>query len=356
VIIKYLQNIQWAMNKSMNRSHDPILSPDLESRMAEERAEKEKQIRNRLDGIIQRLRERHENENRKIEDEINSRKTELHKTSEIVRIHEQKMAGFYRSLEEHIRRFEELRENLRAGLESSSAELNKAAELVTTLESLETQRNRTVKEVVSRFGIDSLPLEPSSRLVELKNDIKRWLDEVRCMQKILVPIKKVAGEPALLPMEENAPNENPPALKKRILIIDKDAADVEIIGYFLKEKDYDIRIANDPFSGLELAGEYHPELILLDSEMISVNGADIFGNKKNRETPTDIPVILTGSLSKKEQMETALKTGALGYITKPYSIRDLQQKVEEILGQQADVLPDSSAATAGADTSTTSSS
>lgn len=328
---QYLENLQWAFDKSMDRSNDPILSADLEIRMDQERAEKEKQIRNRLDGIIRRLREYHGAEVRKIDNEITSKKFKLNKTSEIVRIHEQKMEGFQRSLDEHIRRFEKMRENLQAGLESSSAELTKAAELVTTLESLEAQKHRTFEETVTRFGIDILPPESSSRMDELKNDIKRWLDEVFRMQKILVPEKKDAVEPTLRPMEEKAQKEHLPAEKKRILIIDKDAADVKIIGYFLKEKNYDIRITNDPYSGLDMAREYHPELILLDSDMISMNGEDFFSTKQSREKLSDIPVILTGPLSKKEQMETALQKGATGYVTKPYSVRDLHEKVEEFI-------------------------
>ncbi|MCJ7682172.1 MAG: response regulator [Candidatus Aminicenantes bacterium] len=321
----------------MNRTTDPVLSADLESRILQDKAEKEKQVQDRMAAIIGHLKEQHEAEVRKVDDEISSRKRQLHKISEIVRIHEQKMVGFHRSLEEHIRRFEGTRENLRAGLESSAAELIKAGELVTALESIEAQKHNTVREAVARFGIDILSSDSSSEVKKLKNDIERWLDEVQHMQKILVPDEQAGAEPSLSREEETGAEEQPPIVKGRILIIDRDTADVEIIGYFLKEHDFDIQIANDPYSALELVGTYHPELILLDSDMMTMNGSDFFSNKESREKLSGIPVILIGPLSKKEQMEKALQAGATGYITKPFSIRDLQQKVKGILGQHSAV-------------------
>jgi len=76
---------------------------------------------------------------------------------------------------------------------------------------------------------------------------------------------------------------------------------------------------------------------------MTMNGSDFFSNKESREKLSGIPVILIGPLSKKEQMEKALQAGASGYITKPFSVRDLQQKVEGILGQYSDGSSDSSA-------------
>ncbi|MBU4329217.1 MAG: response regulator [Acidobacteria bacterium] len=341
MIIKYLENLQWATEKSINRKTDPVLSADLESRILHAKAEKEKQVRDRMAAIIRHLKEQHEAEVRKVDDEISARKVQLHKISEIVRIHEQKMTGFHRSLEEHMRRFGGLRENLRAGLDSSAAELIKAGELVTALESIEAQKHKTVSEAAARFGIDILPLDPSSDVKHLKTDIERWLDEVRRMQTILVSVEQAPA--SLPPNEETGAERQPPIVKGRILIIDRDTADVEIIGYFLKENDFDIQIASDPYSGLELVGTYHPELILLDSDMMTMNGSDFFSNKESREKLSGIPVILIGPLSKKEQMEKALQAGASGYITKPFSVRDLQQKVEGILGQYSDGSSDSSA-------------
>jgi CheY-like chemotaxis protein len=320
----------------MIRKTDPVLSADLEARILHDKAEKEKQVQDRMAAIIGHLKEQHEAEVRKVDDEISSRKIQLHKISEIVRIHEQKMVGFHRSLEEHIRRFEGMRKNLRAGLESSAAELIKAGELVTALESIEVQKHNTVREAVARFGIDILPSDSSSEVKKQKNDIEGWLDEVRHMQKILVSAEQVAAEPPLSRDEETGAEEQSPIVKGRILIIDRDTADVEIIGYFLKENDFDIQIASDPYSGLELVGTYHPELILLDSDMMTMNDSDFFSNKENREKLSGIPVILIGPLSKKEQMEKALQAGATGYITKPFSIRDLNEKVEEVMRKAVD--------------------
>jgi PleD family two-component response regulator len=227
-----------------------------------------------------------------------------------------------------------MRENLRTGLESSKAELIKAGELVAALESIEVQKNNTVREAVARFGIGILPSDSSSEVKKLKNNIERWLDEVRHMQKILVPAEQASQPPS--PDEETEAEDHLLDTKGRILIIDRDTADVEILGYFLKENNFDIQIANDPFSGLELVGTYHPELIFLDSDMMTMNDSDFFSNQESREKLSGIPVILTGPLSKKEQMEKFLQAGATEYITKPFSIRDLNEKVEEVMRKAVD--------------------
>ncbi|MCG2817114.1 MAG: response regulator, partial [Candidatus Aminicenantes bacterium] len=69
---------------------------------------------------------------------------------------------------------------------------------------------------------------------------------------------------------------------------------------------------------------------------MTMNGSDFFSNKESREKLSGIPVILIGPLSKKEQMEKALQAGATGYITKPFSVRDLNEKVEEVMRKAVD--------------------
>lgn len=116
-----------------------------------------------------------------------------------------------------------------------------------------------------------------------------------------------------------------------ILVIEDEVDVTEVIKRRLKDAGYLPLIANDPYSGLKLAHEEKPDLILLDLKLPTGGGLSVLKNLKTSSDTQDIPVIiLTGSRSP-EIREKTLKDGASAYIEKPYDPAELLKTIKDVL-------------------------
>jgi len=95
-----------------------------------------------------------------------------------------------------------------------------------------------------------------------------------------------------------------------------------------------------------------PDLILLDVNMPTVNGWECLSILKSKATLKDIPVIMYSTSSSPDDIEKALRWGALCFFTKPYDFHDLKSSlalvVSHLMDDTLDALADSSPSFAGA--------
>jgi len=102
---------------------------------------------------------------------------------------------------------------------------------------------------------------------------------------------------------------------------------VDVIGIELLE-------AADGLEGLKVVEE-NPDgidLILLDWEMPNMNGYEFLKTIKNDSRFRSIPVIMLTTISQKERMIEAIRTGAKQYLTKPFTSEMLLTKIVQALG------------------------
>jgi twitching motility two-component system response regulator PilH len=83
--------------------------------------------------------------------------------------------------------------------------------------------------------------------------------------------------------------------------------------------------------GIRLAEEEHPDLIILDVMMPQMDGFDTLARLRTVARTKDIPVLMCTARDLTRDVNTALRLGALGYITKPIQEDHLVSKVREIL-------------------------
>ena len=72
---------------------------------------------------------------------------------------------------------------------------------------------------------------------------------------------------------------------KRVLIIEDDADAAGVLEAYLKRENYEVMIAGDGPGGLETAGRWQPDLILLDIMLPGMNGTEVLAALRRRETP-----------------------------------------------------------------------
>ncbi len=123
--------------------------------------------------------------------------------------------------------------------------------------------------------------------------------------------------------------------KKRILIIEDDSSLAETISMKIKEAGFDVFIATDGESGLRMAEEKKPDLILLDLILPRKNGFKFMEEAKPKMEINTIPIVVLTNLESSFDIERALALGARAYLVKAnYSLMEVARKVQQILSEQ----------------------
>lgn len=118
---------------------------------------------------------------------------------------------------------------------------------------------------------------------------------------------------------------------KKILIADDEHKIVMTLEYAFKKAGYEVFIARDGSEVLEILKEQIPNLILLDIMMPNVDGYTTLSEIKKNEKFQDIKVIFLSAKAGENDIQKGLELGADAYVTKPYSIKKLLEKVEELI-------------------------
>ena len=113
----------------------------------------------------------------------------------------------------------------------------------------------------------------------------------------------------------------------KILIVDDEKINIEILDLYLKPY-YEIIVATDGVSALEMANEQTPDLILLDIIMPGLNGFDVLTKLKSSPSTINIPVIFLTGLNNVQDEEKGLLLGAVDYITKPFSPSVVKARID----------------------------
>lgn len=119
---------------------------------------------------------------------------------------------------------------------------------------------------------------------------------------------------------------------KKVLIVDDEADIIEILKFVLEAQGYECITATDGESGLNLAREIRPDLIILDVMMPKINGYKISRLLKYDSKYKDIPILMVTARSQEEDKIIGEETGADEYITKPFQVDYVVEKVKSYLG------------------------
>ncbi|MDY6992887.1 MAG: hybrid sensor histidine kinase/response regulator [Pseudomonadota bacterium] len=114
---------------------------------------------------------------------------------------------------------------------------------------------------------------------------------------------------------------------EKILIIEDQPENIGVLFNFLERYDYDILVATDGHSGLTIALEKIPDLILLDVMMPGMDGFETCRQLKQEPTVQHIPIIFMTALTEVESKITAFEAGGVDYVTKPFQQQELLMRI-----------------------------
>src|SRR5262245_27371278 len=119
----------------------------------------------------------------------------------------------------------------------------------------------------------------------------------------------------------------------KILIVEDDPSMGTALRDGLEYEGHTATLATDGAAGLRLAGELHPDVVILDVMLPKIDGLDIC--RRLRRARNDVPIIMLTSRSQDIDKVVGLKSGADDYITKPFSFTELVARIDAVLRRSA---------------------
>lgn len=127
----------------------------------------------------------------------------------------------------------------------------------------------------------------------------------------------------------------PEAAPLRTLIVDDEPLIREMLNDILESLDYQVvSQANNGASAIEKAALFKPDVVFLDINMPEISGLDALASIKTSNK--DIIVIMVTANSDTSTVQQAIRTGADGYILKPFSTQQIIRAVDKAMAKRED--------------------
>ena len=108
----------------------------------------------------------------------------------------------------------------------------------------------------------------------------------------------------------------------KVLIVEDNAANMTLAAFLVESAGHTVIGATDAETGLALARDEHPNLILMDIQLPGMDGLEATALLKRDDATRAIPVIALTALAMKGDEERIRAAGCDGYIAKPMAYRD----------------------------------
>lgn len=111
---------------------------------------------------------------------------------------------------------------------------------------------------------------------------------------------------------------------QRILVVDDEPQITRVLRTSLSTHGYDIRVANDGETALEIMKDWTPDLVITDLAMPNMDGLELC---RKLRASSHIPIIVLSVRGEERTKVQALDAGADDYVTKPFGIEELLARV-----------------------------
>lgn len=115
----------------------------------------------------------------------------------------------------------------------------------------------------------------------------------------------------------------------RVMLVEDDQTLLGVASDFLRSHGYDVTAIADGAEAQKILRSERPDVLILDRMLPGVSG-DALCRDARRETP-DLPIIMVTALGAVEHRIGGLEVGADDYLSKPFSLRELQLRIESLL-------------------------
>jgi DNA-binding response OmpR family regulator len=118
----------------------------------------------------------------------------------------------------------------------------------------------------------------------------------------------------------------------KILVADDEPNIVISLEYLMKREGYTVLVARDGQEALDMIASERPDLVLLDVMMPKKSGFEVCQAVRASEALQATKILMLTAKGRDTDLAKGLALGADAYMTKPFSTRELADKVAEMLG------------------------
>lgn len=123
-------------------------------------------------------------------------------------------------------------------------------------------------------------------------------------------------------------------MARKVLIADDEPNIVTSLEYLMTRSGYEVMAARNGDEALALVESFAPDLVLLDVMMPRRSGYEVCQKMRERPEWRHIRIVMVSAKGREAEVSKGLSLGADAYVTKPFSSRELVQKVAELLGER----------------------
>jgi two-component system sensor histidine kinase/response regulator len=169
------------------------------------------------------------------------------------------------------------------------------------------------------------------RLANLNDEtaLRRAMDILERSRRLLDFVKDFLAHAAAAHTQDEAPHSSVLSERDaRIMVVDDQPANIQMVGSLLGKLGYEIISATDGPTALKRMALRPPDLILLDLFMPGMDGLEICRQASLLANGQDVPVIFLSAADDKNSVVRALETGGVDFITKPFHRAELILRVQ----------------------------
>jgi len=124
--------------------------------------------------------------------------------------------------------------------------------------------------------------------------------------------------------------------KGRLLIVEDDIDLVKALELYFERSGYQVLSAKNGLEGLQRLYEERPDVVILDIAMPRMDGWEVC--RRIREL-SDVPILILTARVQEEERVKGLKLGADDYVVKPFSLKELEARIEAVLRRSRSARP-----------------
>jgi CheY-like chemotaxis protein len=186
-----------------------------------------------------------------------------------------------------------------------------------------------------KYGGTGLGLSISKQLVELMGG-KIWVESVENVgSKFIFEIELEKGDISKIEKNDNKDFNIKTLKKSKILLVEDNEINQEIVLGFLEDSTIDIAIANNGQEAVDMFSNNHYELILMDLQMPIMDGFE--ATRLIREKDKDIPIIALTANAMREDVNKTEKTGMNEHLSKPIEAEKLYKVLLKYISKKVDI-------------------
>jgi DNA-binding response OmpR family regulator len=122
------------------------------------------------------------------------------------------------------------------------------------------------------------------------------------------------------------------ATNTKLLLVEDEEELIKIVETYFRDEGFDVRVALSAENALSLLSSFTPDIIVSDVKMGRMDGFQFLEVIRKMPLVKNVPLIFLTIIDDRSSVERAAKLGASGYMTKPFDVEELHEKIREVLG------------------------